>query len=255
MKKYFKFFSVALAAFMALGSLALVSCDKENDVINPQTSMDDPSLKTTTPPTPTPDARFLINEVFHDSMGRCWHIKGSGKWLNVNGGRNGVHLDIKFTDRGGSGTYYYKGEAVWCNPSVEVPIPFTLIPDEGAPEPSRLVWFVMREYSWHLLYDNGQGSAKQVAQQVPIELQNFTDSNGTTWTVWGGYYELLGRRAIKFDIKFYPTFSANRVAIRHYVGTVTFDLNGNCEITGGDFRMTTEIKDFLRDFARYWLNH
>ncbi len=140
MKKFFKFYSVALAALMAFGSLTFVSCDKENDIVNPQTEQ----VAT----------------------------------KNVN---DGAHF--------------------------------------------------------------------------PIELQNFTDSNGTTWTVWGGYYELLGRRAIKFDIKFYPTNSPNRVVIRHYVGTVTFDLNGNCEITSGDFRMTTEIKDFLRDFARYYLHY
>ena len=91
--------------------------------------------------------------------------------------------------------------------------------------------------------------------QFPIELMNFTDSNCTTWTVWGGYYELLGRRGIKFDIKFYPTYTAQRVVIRHFVGTVTFELDGTCTVTGGDFRMTTEIKDFLRDFARYWLHY
>ncbi len=147
-----KVFTVAFVAVMAFGSLTFVSCDKDNDAINPQSYTGVPSLKTNTPPNSTPQAIFLIDEYFHDSMGRCWHIKGNGSWLDVNGGRNGVHLDVKFRDRGGSGTYYYKGNAVWCNPSNDVPVPFTLIPDEGSPEPSRLVWFVMREYSKHLLY-------------------------------------------------------------------------------------------------------
>ena len=36
MKRSIKFYSVALAALMAFASLAFVSCDKENDVVNPQ---------------------------------------------------------------------------------------------------------------------------------------------------------------------------------------------------------------------------
>lgn len=88
----------------------------------------------------------------------------------------------------------------------------------------------------------------------PIELMNFTDSNNAIWTVWGGY-ELLGRRGIRFDIKFHPTFSTSRVIIRHFIGTVEFRLDGSYIITGGDFRITPEIEIFLRDFARYWLNH
>ncbi len=88
----------------------------------------------------------------------------------------------------------------------------------------------------------------------PIDPMNFTDSNGAIWTVWGSY-ELLGRRGIRFDIKFHPTFTTSRVIIRHFVGTVMFELDGTYTITGGDFRITPEISVFLRDFARYWLNH
>lgn len=257
MKKSFKFRSVAFAAIMALGSLASVSCDKENDLLDMQTP-GTTSFKTDSPSNPGVSAIFLIDEMFHDSMGRCWHMKGSGSWINVGGGRNGVHLNVKFKQCGQDYSYLFKGQAIWNLTSD--PTQFNLIPDEGAPEPSRLVWFVMREYSHYLLYHSGQGSAKNVSDaddgiHFPIELQQFTDSNNTTWTVWGGYYELLGRRAIRFDIKFYPTYSSSRVAIRHFVGTVTFDLNGGYVVTGGDFRMTDEIREFLRDFARYYLNH
>ncbi len=140
MKQNFKFYPVALAALMALGSLTAVSCDKENDVINPQTEQVAPSTKT---------LQFQINERFTDSMGRRWIMDGTGQWLNVNGGRNGVYLEVKFRQRGDDRTYYYKGKAVW-DISVD-PSPFTLIPD--GEQPSRLVWFVMREFSEHLLYD------------------------------------------------------------------------------------------------------
>ena len=141
MKHTLKTIPLALAALMAVGSLAVVSCDKENDVINPQTEQVAPSTKT---------LQFQINERFNDSMGRSWSIRGTGQWLNVNGGRNGVYLEVKFRERSGDRTYYYKGKAVWdfsCRPGQ-----FTLIPD-GCEEPTRLVWFVMREFTEHLLYD------------------------------------------------------------------------------------------------------
>ncbi len=139
MKKSIKFYSVALAALMALGSLMIVSCDKENDVVNPQTEQ-------------------------------------------------------------------------------------VATKDVTAPG------------------------------QFPIEEQNFTDVNGTTWRVWGGYGQLLGRRAIKFDIKFFELNTPYRAVIRHYVGRISFDLNGNCDIeVPQEFRLTTEIKDFLRSFAMHYL--
>lgn len=145
-----KVFTVAFVAVMAFGSLTFVSCDKDNDAINPQSYTGVPSLKTNTPPAPTPQAIFLIDECFHDSMGRYWHMKGSGSWIDVNGGRNGVHLNIKFMQCGQGYSFSFKGQAIWNLTSD--PEQFSLIPDEGSPEPSRLVWFVMREYSKHLLY-------------------------------------------------------------------------------------------------------
>ena len=137
MKKFFKFYSVALAALMALGSLTFASCDKENDAVNPQTEQ-----------VATKSLQFQISECFRDSMGRYWNMHGTGSWVNVNGGRNGVYLNVNFRQRGDDAIYYYKGQAVW-NPTVD-PVQFTLIPDGD--EPSRLVWFVMREYSKYLLY-------------------------------------------------------------------------------------------------------
>lgn len=91
--------------------------------------------------------------------------------------------------------------------------------------------------------------------QFPVPLQDFTASDGNTWTVWGGYYELLGRRGIKFDIKFFPTYSTSRVFIHHYVGTIEFELDGTYTINGVDFRLTPEIETFLHDFAVYYLQH
>ena len=141
MKKSIKFYSVVLAALMAVGSLMIVSCDKENDAVNPQTEQ-------------------------------------------------------------------------------------VATKDVTAPS------------------------------QFPINEQIFTDMNGTTWKVWGGYGQILGRRAIKLDIKFYELYTPSRVAIKHFVGTVAFELNGSCNINGSlDQPWTTEIKDFLRDYAWYWLHN
>lgn len=142
MKRSIKFYSVALAALMVFASLAFVSCDKENDVVNPQ------------------------NERVTKS---------------------------------------------------DVNDPYTF----------------------------------------PIHEMNFTDQNNTIWTAWGSY-KLLGRRGIKFDIKFHHALGTvdQPVDVIHFVGTVHFDLNGNCTIDGNlDHRWTTEIKDFLHDFAIYWLHH
>ena len=139
MKMSIKIYSVAIAALMALGSLAFVSCDKENDAIAPQTEQSNVSPKS---------LQFLINEVFRDSMGRYWNMHGSGSWINVNGGRNGVYLNINFRQRGDDHIYYYKGEAIW-NPTSD-PIQFTVNPDGDYP--TRLVWLVVRDYSKYLLY-------------------------------------------------------------------------------------------------------
>lgn len=88
----------------------------------------------------------------------------------------------------------------------------------------------------------------------PID-QNFTDSNGTVWYVWGSGH-IMGRRVIDFDIKFRHGFSSAETAEipRHFVGTVRVNLDGTCEIIGANFHMTTEVKDFLHDFAKYWLH-
>ena len=134
-----KFYSVAIAALMALSSLAFVSCDKENDSITPQTepvSNDSKSLQ------------FQVDEVFRDSMERYWNMHGTGSWINVNGGRNGVYLNIQFRQRGDDHIYAYKGEAIW-NPTSE-PEQFFLRPD--GEYPSRLVCLVVRQYSAYLLY-------------------------------------------------------------------------------------------------------
>jgi len=139
MKKSIKIYPVVIAALMALGSVAFVACDKEQDVLTPQVQPEQVSSKS---------LQFQINECFRDSMGRYWNIKGYGSWVNVNGGRNGVYLNVKFRQRGDDVTYYYQGQAVW-NPTTD-PVQFTLIPDNE--EPSRLVWFVMRDYSKYLLY-------------------------------------------------------------------------------------------------------
>ena len=126
MKMSIKFYSVAIAALMALGSLAFVSCDKENDAIAPQTEQSNVSPKS---------LQFLINEVFCDSMGRYWNM-------------HGVYLNINFRQRGDDHIYYYKGEAIW-NPTSD-PIQFTVNPDGDYP--TRLVWLVVRDYSKYLLY-------------------------------------------------------------------------------------------------------
>lgn len=139
MKKSIKLYPVVIAALMAFSSIAFVSCDKENDAITPQAQTEQVSAKS---------LQFIIGDCFHDSMDRYWNINGRGSWINVNGGRNGVYLNVKFRQRGDDAIYYFKGQAIW-NPSVE-PVQFTLISDEG--EPSRLVWFVMREYTKYLLY-------------------------------------------------------------------------------------------------------
>ena len=123
MKHTIKTVPVALAAIMAVSSLTFVSCEKENDAVTPKTEQ--------------------------VAMGRTWSMLGTGQWLNVNGGRNGVYLEVKFKQRGDDHTYYYKGKAVWdfsCRPGQ-----FMLFPD--GEEPSRLVWFVLREYTKHLLYE------------------------------------------------------------------------------------------------------
>lgn len=139
MKMSLKFYSVAIAALMALSSLAFVSCDKENDSITPNTeqvSNDSKSLQ------------FQVDEVFRDSMERYWNMHGTGSWINVNGGRNGVYLNINFRQRGDDHIYYFKGQAIW-NPTVD-PVQFTIIPD--GEYPTRLVCLVVREYSRYLLY-------------------------------------------------------------------------------------------------------
>ena len=136
MKKHL--FSVALAALMALGSFTFASCEKDNDVVNTQTEQ-----------VSTKSLQFQINECFLDSMGRYWNMHGTGSFFNVNGGRNGVYLNVNFRQRGDDAIYYYKGQAIW-NFAVR-PAQFTLISDGD--EPSRLVWFVMGEFSKHLLYD------------------------------------------------------------------------------------------------------
>ncbi len=140
MKHTIKTVPVALAAIMAVSSLTFVSCEKENDAVTPKTEQVANGAKT---------LQFQINERFTDSMGRTWSMLGTGQWLNVNGGRNGVYLEVKFKQRGDDHTYYYKGKAVWdfsCRPGQ-----FMLFPD--GEEPSRLVWFVLREYTKHLLYE------------------------------------------------------------------------------------------------------
>lgn len=91
----------------------------------------------------------------------------------------------------------------------------------------------------------------------PINKMNFTDQSGTIWTV-GGSYRLLGRRGIEFDIKFHRALgSINQpIVMMHFLGKVQFDIYGNCSITGDlNHQWTTEIKDFLHDFAIYWLHH
>lgn len=139
MKHTIKTVPVALAAIMAVSSLTFVSCEKENDAVTPKTEQVANGAKT---------LQFQINERFTDSMGRTWNMRGTGQWLNVNGGRNGVYLDIKFKQRSDDHAYYYKGQAVWDPTSRDR---FMLIPD--GEEPSRLVWFVLREYTKHLLYE------------------------------------------------------------------------------------------------------
>lgn len=139
MKHTIKTVPVALAAIMAVSSLTFVSCEKENDAVTPKTEQVANGAKT---------LQFQINERFTDSMGRTWSMLGTGQWLNVNGGRNGVYLDIKFKQRSDDHTYYYKGRAEWDPTSRDR---FMLIPD--GEEPSRLVWFVLREYTKHLLYE------------------------------------------------------------------------------------------------------
>ena len=129
---------MALAALMALGSFTFASCEKDNDVVNTQTEQ-----------VSTKSLQFQINECFLDSMGRYWNMHGTGSFFNVNGGRNGVYLNVNFRQRGDDAIYYYKGQAIW-NFAVR-PAQFTLISDGD--EPSRLVWFVMGEFSKHLLYD------------------------------------------------------------------------------------------------------
>lgn len=76
MKKYSKFFAVALTAVMAIGSIAFVSCDKENELLNPQ----DQTVVSTD--NPTTKKIYPIDEDFKDAQGQVWHVKGHGHNLN-----------------------------------------------------------------------------------------------------------------------------------------------------------------------------
>ena len=89
MKKSIKFYSVALAALMAVGSLAFVSCDKENDVINPQTE------QVSTKNTSDQGRIFIINpQYFTDGSGMCWYIQGGHGEIIEPG--HALEIDIKF---------------------------------------------------------------------------------------------------------------------------------------------------------------
>ena len=138
MKKSIKFYSVALAALMALGSLTFASCEKES--INPQNEI-------ATGVNNTKGLQFSIDEWFHDSLGHCLHIKGYGQWIINNGERNGVYLDIKFLI--GERAYYFKGSAVWDITSD--PAQVTITPD-GSHLMSSMMATIVREFSWHLLF-------------------------------------------------------------------------------------------------------
>ncbi len=84
MKKSIKFYPVALAALMALGSLTAVSCDKENDVINPQTEQETPALK----------RWFDIDPMdFTDATGTVWQVKGRG---HIHNPGKEIAFDIRF---------------------------------------------------------------------------------------------------------------------------------------------------------------
>ena len=85
MKQNFKFYPVALAALMALGSLTVVSCDKENDVIIPQTEQETPALKRIFPIDP---------QYFTDGSGMVWYLWGGHGHVLQPG--HVIELDIKF---------------------------------------------------------------------------------------------------------------------------------------------------------------
>ncbi len=91
----------------------------------------------------------------------------------------------------------------------------------------------------------------------PIEPHFFTDAANVVWYVWGGYgHVLTPGSVIELDIKFRHAIGASHSvsAEWHFTGTVEFDPEGNCTIHGATFRLTPELKEFLCDYAKYWLH-
>lgn len=89
MKHSFKFYSVALAAMMTIGSIAFVSCDKENDAVEPQNG------QVTTKNTSEQRRIFPIDpQYFTDGSGMAWYLWGGFGHILEPG--HVIELDIKF---------------------------------------------------------------------------------------------------------------------------------------------------------------
>lgn len=133
MKKFFNFYAVAFAAIMAIGSIAFVSCSKDNDIVNPQSetvaSTDNTASKRI----------FPINEDFTDSMGRVWHVKGHGHKHD----NHTMELDVYIL--------YYDGVTLSDFTGVVRFVGGTYVVESYTVRVSEELKQFLGEYAWHLL--------------------------------------------------------------------------------------------------------
>lgn len=98
MKSNFKKFSVAIAAIMTIGTVTLVSCDKENDIVNSEIA--DGSR---TEVASTKDSH--IKYTFYDQHGRKWTVEGT---IDIHYFKETVDYDVVLTDPDGN-RYHFSG--------------------------------------------------------------------------------------------------------------------------------------------------
>lgn len=99
MKNNFKKMAVAIAATMTIGSISLVSCDKESSGITTESQITSEDV------VPATKKKFKVDIHIKDSQGRTWHIKG---WVDCS--LTGIKAyDIEVIDPDGK-KIIFKGE-------------------------------------------------------------------------------------------------------------------------------------------------
>lgn len=96
MKRTCKFFAVAIAAIMTIGTVTLVSCDKDDSTITTESQVVSGDVA------PATKKKVNVDIDIKDSQGRTWHVKG---WVDVSlSGVKAYNIDI--TDPNGNTTHF-----------------------------------------------------------------------------------------------------------------------------------------------------